>query len=252
PGLTVAYTVLPETAEGFPPDSSNKVWELNKALYGLKQSAREWNCEMDKVLENFGLQPVSHEPCLYVKKEGTTVVAVLALYVDDLVIAGLDLPAILHLKELLASKFELSGGGPLQQILGERGGRRRRDARPEAARRAAEGGAAGGRRRPEMARRAAGGGVAAEGGKGKHLFAVFWVRAERKFACGLTPRGMLLYRPGETVQPTGAGASMGASKQGRYGRYRERVGCHQPILRRAFQWALRGKAFKIRCRDNWC
>ncbi|KAG5459510.1 MAG: reverse transcriptase (RNA-dependent DNA polymerase)-domain-containing protein, partial [Olpidium bornovanus] len=99
-------TLQPET-----PDShllslnSSSVWRLNKALYGLLQLAHEWNAELDKELKNMGFVPVLHEPCLYVHRGANRPNALMAVYVDDIILAGPDIT------ELAVSLFEGSVEG---------------------------------------------------------------------------------------------------------------------------------------------
>ena len=63
--------------------------KLNKALYGLKQSPRECNIALHKFLmEDLKMTRLKTEQCIYVRfNEDRSEYIILAVYVDDLVIA---------------------------------------------------------------------------------------------------------------------------------------------------------------------
>lgn len=63
------------------------VWKLNKAIYGLKQSPMEWNHEIDSTLKTLGYNPTVSDPCVYIKLAPNYPPIILALYVDDTIIA---------------------------------------------------------------------------------------------------------------------------------------------------------------------
>ena len=72
------------------------VLKLNKALYGLKQSPREWNVALDRfLLEDLKMTRLKTEQCIYVRfNEDRSEYIILAVCVNDLVIAGTTLKAI--------------------------------------------------------------------------------------------------------------------------------------------------------------
>jgi len=65
-------------------------WKLNKALYGLKQAAREWNNNINETLKNIGFIRLSSEPCLYKKVKNNKIVCIVGIYVDDILITGIE------------------------------------------------------------------------------------------------------------------------------------------------------------------
>ena len=74
------------------------VCKLLKAIYGLKQAHRMWHRKIDDfLLVELGFKTSRSDPCLYIKREGD-VIMIIALYVDDLLLAGTGLNAILWMK----------------------------------------------------------------------------------------------------------------------------------------------------------
>ena len=83
------------------------VCKLLKAIYGLKQAHRQWHYKIDSfLLIELGFKTTRSDPCLYIKREGNSVM-IIALYVDDLLLAGSDLDAILSIKGELNKRFEM-------------------------------------------------------------------------------------------------------------------------------------------------
>ena len=62
--------------------------KLQRTLYGLRQSSRKWNTEIDKTLKSLGFNPSEADDCAYVMVKDDNVVATLALFVDDIILAG--------------------------------------------------------------------------------------------------------------------------------------------------------------------
>jgi hypothetical protein len=56
-----------------------------KALYGLKQAPRTWYAKMDEYLRKVGFQQSESDDTLYFRMQDKHM-AILVLYVDDLVI----------------------------------------------------------------------------------------------------------------------------------------------------------------------
>ena len=108
------YMKIPE---GFP-NTGNKFWKLNKAIYGLKQSGRAWNNKLNDILTKINFRRIESEPCIY-KKEDTNkeVVCMLAIYVDDILIAGTDYE-IYKTKKLIKNYFQIKDIGNADFIIG--------------------------------------------------------------------------------------------------------------------------------------
>nr|GEX84862.1 hypothetical protein [Tanacetum cinerariifolium] len=81
------YIVQPE---GFvDPKHPNKVCKLQCFIYSLKQASRSWNKRFDVEIKNIGFTQNPDEPCVYLKASGSNV-AFLILYVDDILLIGIN------------------------------------------------------------------------------------------------------------------------------------------------------------------
>ncbi|KAJ6436310.1 Gag-Pol polyprotein [Purpureocillium lavendulum] len=94
-------------------DGTGRVCKLNKALYGLKQAPRIWYQTLAKFLESLGFYPLTSGVGIFVK--GHTYIAV---YVDDLLIAGPRTEEIQQLKTALGNRFQMTDLGPCSHYLG--------------------------------------------------------------------------------------------------------------------------------------
>ncbi|KAI3789909.1 hypothetical protein L2E82_02715 [Cichorium intybus] len=93
------------------------VCKLKKALYGLKQSPRAWFGKIAEFLEHNGYSITTADASLFVKAIGDKV-AVVLVYVDDLIITG-DLDEVIaQLKENLCTRFHMKDLGKLRHFLG--------------------------------------------------------------------------------------------------------------------------------------
>ncbi|KAM4061991.1 reverse transcriptase (RNA-dependent DNA polymerase) [Hirsutella rhossiliensis] len=94
-------------------DGTGRVCKLNKALYGLKQAPRIWYQTLTTFLEGLGFYPLTSDVGIFVK--GHTYIAV---YVDDLLIAGPSKEEIQKLKNALSNRFQMTDLGPCNHYLG--------------------------------------------------------------------------------------------------------------------------------------
>ena len=97
----------------------NLVCRLNCSLYGLKQSPRCWNFVLNEQLLNMGFRCSENDPCIY---EGTIddESVLLAVYVDDMILAASSEKIIKRAHELFLDRFDIKHIGPLRYFLGVR------------------------------------------------------------------------------------------------------------------------------------
>ena len=93
------------------------VCRLRRSIYGLKQSPRCWNSVLDRKLKNMGFVQTTGDPCIYVKEEGGEIFTI-AVYVDDILLAGKSDQKINEVKQALAELFQMKDMGQLHYFLG--------------------------------------------------------------------------------------------------------------------------------------
>ena len=98
--------------------NNNMVCKLKKALYGLKQSPRAWFDRFAKAVSKSGYHQCQADHTLFVKFSVTGKIAILIVYVDDIILTGDDSEEILKLKKMLATEFEIKDLGNLRYFLG--------------------------------------------------------------------------------------------------------------------------------------
>ena len=92
------------------------VCRLKRSIYGLKQSPRCWNQTLDTKLKKMGFTQSTSDPCIYTSsKEG---LLILAVYVDDIVLAGKSEKKIAEVKSALAKLFQVKDMGEMHYFLG--------------------------------------------------------------------------------------------------------------------------------------
>ena len=93
------------------------VCKLKKSIYGLKQSSRCWNQVLDTHLKIMGFKPSMNDPCIYTLNSGGEVF-ILAVYVDDIILAGRSSESIQQFIREIATKFDVKDMGNLRHFLG--------------------------------------------------------------------------------------------------------------------------------------
>ena len=93
------------------------VYKLKKSLYGLKQSSRCWNSVLHEHLKSMGFCQTAGDPCIYIRDDNGEIF-IIAVHVDDLIMAGSTKEKIAEVKNKIASRFKAKDMGPLSYILG--------------------------------------------------------------------------------------------------------------------------------------
>lgn len=90
---------------------------FKKALYGLKQAGRQWFKKLNEELCEFGLKPLSCNPCVYIQKcEGK--ILIVAVYVDDILLMSNVVKWLNEFKQSFNAKFEIKDLGIVKNCLG--------------------------------------------------------------------------------------------------------------------------------------
>ena len=96
----------------------NGVCKLQKALYGLKQGPRQWHAKMHTLLVGkLKFTSTTTDACFYIRHTANNIEAI-ALYVDDLLIAGSDPTSLATIKTQLCGAFEMKDLGEAKTYLG--------------------------------------------------------------------------------------------------------------------------------------
>ena len=103
---------------GFQERFGSKVCRLKKSLYGLKQSPRAWFEKFTRSVKNQGYRQTQTDHTMFVKHSEGGKMAVLLVYVDDIILTSDDINEMNRLKTSLAKEFEIKDLGALRYFLG--------------------------------------------------------------------------------------------------------------------------------------
>jgi len=110
--------VYMELPPGFSkPEINGKVCRLKKSLYGLKQSPRAWFDRFRRALCGMGYKQCNEDHTVFYRHSGRRI-ALLAVYVDDIIITGDDEVEIKRMTENLSKECEVKDLGQLKYFLG--------------------------------------------------------------------------------------------------------------------------------------
>ena len=100
------------------------IYKLVKSLYGLKQASRCWNNLINAYLVENGFKRMEADPCIYIKEfqvdeKGVqkTQYQIVALYVNDLIIAASTKNLLTALEGVFESRFKMKKSNQIKQIL---------------------------------------------------------------------------------------------------------------------------------------
>ena len=96
----------------------SKVCRLKKSLYGLKQSPRAWFERFGKAVKSHGYCQGQVDHTMFYKHTGEGKVAILFVYVNDIILTGNDNKELERLKKALAKEFEIKDLDDLKYFLG--------------------------------------------------------------------------------------------------------------------------------------
>ena len=111
------YMRQPEGYEILDSDGSELVCKLEKAIYGLKQAGRAWWKTVSGFLSKLGFKECFADQCLFIRRTQNDF-AILALYVDDIVIAATMENDLVAIKRFLNQEYIMKDMGLLTHALG--------------------------------------------------------------------------------------------------------------------------------------
>jgi hypothetical protein len=106
-----------QQAQGYEEVGPGMVCHLKKTLSGLRQAPRAWHTRLKAELEALAFRASETDPALFVKGAGRQATYVL-VWVDDILVAGLDQEEIAAAKELLGAVFDVHDLGEATYFLG--------------------------------------------------------------------------------------------------------------------------------------
>jgi hypothetical protein len=95
-----------------------KVCKLKKSLYGLKQSPRAWLEKFTRFVKSQGYTQGQGDHTMFIRHSHDGKIAILIVYVDDIILTGDDVLEMNQLKTSLSSTFEIKDLGSLRYFLG--------------------------------------------------------------------------------------------------------------------------------------
>lgn len=113
----VDHELYIEPPEGFKGNAEeNCVWKMNRLIYGLKQAPRVWYHNVRHVLLKNGFSANLGDACCYVQRRDTEVV-IIVHHVDDFLVIGSSLDAVIRTKRLFADHYNIKDLGEAQTFL---------------------------------------------------------------------------------------------------------------------------------------
>eukprot|EP00268_Persea_americana_P069010 TRINITY_DN9713_c0_g2_i1.p1 TRINITY_DN9713_c0_g2~~TRINITY_DN9713_c0_g2_i1.p1 ORF type:complete len:230 (+),score=29.01 TRINITY_DN9713_c0_g2_i1:27-692(+) len=103
--------------QGITSPSKTSAYRLHRSLYGLKQAPRAWFEKFKTTMCHLKFAQSSYDPSLFLRHTSTSII-VLLVYVDDIIIMGIDAEMIKTLQASLSNSFHIKDLGPLHYFLG--------------------------------------------------------------------------------------------------------------------------------------
>jgi uncharacterized membrane protein YgcG len=119
PDLEPENQLFMEQPRGAPKRGKQWIFRLLKCIYGLKNSGKYWNDTVHRFLLANGFTPLHSDPCVYVHKEKGRINCVIAVFVDDFLIAG-STRDVNRAKQMMENEYEIKDLGLLSLFLGVR------------------------------------------------------------------------------------------------------------------------------------
>ena len=93
------------------------LWGLHGSLYSLKQALLIWNQLLDGVLKSFGWHRLLLDWCIYVWHDSRGRLMILAVHVDDMLLAGNNHELMEEAKTWLGKQFKIKDMGTLNLVI---------------------------------------------------------------------------------------------------------------------------------------
>ena len=97
--------------------NKNKILKILKSLYGLKQSKCIWNEIFKKTIKKAGFYFITLNLCIFKKEMDNNNICLIALYVDNIIIAFAKKSIYHKIKKIIISFFEVTNFKKLFKVL---------------------------------------------------------------------------------------------------------------------------------------
>ena len=111
------YIEIPEGVNCNEETRKTKVCKLKRTLYGLKIRPKRWNERFTEEVNKLGLERDINDPCLFTWRKNDTM-ALLVLYVDDIILASNNPEKLQEIKIKLCKAFHMKDLGEPRMYLG--------------------------------------------------------------------------------------------------------------------------------------
>lgn len=110
------YVSFPKGFEGT--NMKGKCLRLKKSVYGLKQAGHDWHQMLKGKLIDLGWKSLERENCIFIRDDEEFGQAMMAVYVDDMLIAAHDNKQMSRIKEEISHIFNVKDMGEVSEFLG--------------------------------------------------------------------------------------------------------------------------------------
>lgn len=110
------YDIYMSYPEGYlKPKDPSRCLKLKKSIYGLKQAGRLWSKKLFSVMRQMGFAQSANDPCVF-----SSPLLTIAIYTDDILLAGPDFDFYSRVKATLVSEFAMNDEGEVSTFCGIR------------------------------------------------------------------------------------------------------------------------------------
>ena len=107
----------PKGFKNFDKQGNPLIYKLRKSIYGLKQSGRNWYLTIKNFLNQLGFTAAIQDEFLFIKKCQNAIEGLVCVWVDDMVILGLQKDFCESFKNKVSGRFQISKYGDLSWFL---------------------------------------------------------------------------------------------------------------------------------------
>ena len=113
-------TIYMDPPPGFQAEGeyAGKVCRIRKSFYGLKQSSKAWFSHFNEVILSMEFVHCHYDHTCFIHPRSDGRCIILLVYMDDIILIGVDTPGITYVKERLGKNFDVKDLSVLKYFLG--------------------------------------------------------------------------------------------------------------------------------------